>query len=215
MRIAWKILDEKPELSLGLTEHAIHSNYFCAPAWDLLMVHLDRGTLDPAGGLAWGNIMAKYLKDHPDLTLTCLNRLLACIPEDDTKKRQGFYNKVVKLYGKRPDRQIDLRYRQGMELLKSGEDRKAFTLFLTACADHGKEGRILLPIVERAVHLAVKLKAERQASPFLKKMVSIFPQVRSNRITRTFQELVRYIYPVLEAGGEEEEAARLRKRAGV
>jgi hypothetical protein len=215
LRIAHKVFEAHPAISLELTKRAITLNHFYAPAWRLLIDHLEVGTLDQSQGLEWANKMAKYLKNYPDLTIECLSPFLACIPTGDVKARQSFYRKLIKLYRSRPDIQIVLRERQAWELWQAKREKEAFWVYIKTSAEHGKEGRILLKVVKNAAQLAKKLKLEKEAVPYFKKMVKIFPQVRSNTITRTFQDLVRIIYPIYDAAGETDESARLRRLTGV
>jgi hypothetical protein len=215
VRIARKIFAEHPEVSCELAKRAVLLNHFCDPGWRLLMHHVKRGTLPASEGTAWADKMLRYCKDHPDLTLDCFSTFLDCFPKSDTRKRQGFFKMVAKLYDERPDLQIELRLKQGEELLEAGDEKEAFALFLSTAAEHGKEGRILLPVVEHAVRLARTLGQERQAAPFLDETAGAFPRTRGGSIAEAFQDLVKLIAPVFEAAGREKDADKLRRQAGL
>ena len=214
-RIARRLVAENPRLSCKLAEQALVWNYFCTPAWKLLILHLDRGTLSPEAAASWMNTMVKCLGNHPDLSMECLSSFLRTIPEGETRKRQEFYGKVMKLYAKRPDLQVELRQRQCGELLKAGQEDEAMRLLLATLAEHGPEGRLLVPLIEETVPLVQRKKAEKTALPFLRRMVEKFPQARGQMITLTFQNVVRIIGPIYDAAGEKQEADLLRKRVGL
>jgi hypothetical protein len=215
VRIAIKEYDDHPDISLVLTKKALTENWFCDPGWRLLMRHVKDGRMPPKEAVRWSNNMMKYVKDHPDLTHDCFGTFLSCIPKEETKKRQGFYKQALRLYDERPDLQITLNLRRGLELVEAGEESEATLVFLSTAAEHGKQGRILLPVVEQGVKLVKARNMQRKALPFLDKLVKKFPQKRGGKIAKAFQDLVRMVAPLYEDAGKMDDASRLRAKAGL
>jgi len=213
-RMARQVYGSNPAVSLRFTKRALNLNWFYGPAWALLMRHVRDGNLKPVEGVNWANLMMKYVKDHPDLTLGCFATFLDCIPAGETKKRQKFYTQAFRLYEDRPDLQIDLRAAQCDELLAAGKQLEALPLYLKTTADHGKQGRILLPLVRKAVDIVKKRKLHKQAIPFFDKLAMRFPKKRGGRIAKAFQDLVDLLVPIYEEAGKHREAASLRRKAG-
>jgi hypothetical protein len=215
-RIAGHVYDDHPIVSLELTKKALTENYFCAPAWRTLMKHVSDGNMKPKEGLEWANILLKYLTEHPDLTLECVSTFIDCIPYEETKTRQNFYNRVAKVYEDRPDLLIDLRVRQGKELQDAGREGELLGLYLSCAADLGKEGRLIMPIVEPAVEiLRNRKKIDKRALPFLEKLVKKFPKSRGGRLAKSFVDLAQLLIPIFEAAGDKKGAAKLRRQAGL
>jgi hypothetical protein len=214
-RLAKKMFAEHPKVSLVLVKKALTTNWFCGPAWKLLMRLIGDGHVPPAEGVDWANKMMKYVKDHPDLTLECFTTFIGCFPKEDVKRRQSFYKQAFGLYKNRPDLQIDLRIKQGEELVQAGEDEGARRLFLDTAVKHAKTGRLILPILEKAVAVLNRTKSQAAALPFFAKILKKYPRKRGDKLAKAFQDLVRLIAPVYEAAGKEKEAEILRMEAEI
>lgn len=188
-RVAESIKRDEPELSLKLAEYAVKTNYFCKPAWELLIEHIGNGTMDRKTGLSWFNTMIKKLKGHPDMTMKSLPVFMRCIPGDDTARRQKTYDQVFKLYRERPDLQIRLRITQCRELADAGLPMKALTLALETCRTNAKEGALILPLVEQCVDIAKKNGLSGKLLPELKKVQAGFPKKRGDKTSPAYMEL--------------------------
>ncbi len=215
-RIATHVYAQRPEVSLNLAKKAVTTNHFCGTGWRVLMRHVNEGHVPPEEGLEWGNKMIRYLEDHPDLTHECFETFLGCIPREDVKQRQKFYERVADVYEERPDLQLLLREAQGKELIEAGKEKDALRVLLKACAEHGKEGRLIMPLITPAVEILDREKKYVIAfSRPLDKMIMRFPKRRMNRISASFQDLARMIIPLYEAVGKQRDADKLRRRAGL
>jgi tetratricopeptide (TPR) repeat protein len=212
-RIASKVYSNHPDASLALVKKALALNWFCGAGWKLLMRHIEDGHMEPREGTQWANKMMKYVKDHPDLTLNCFTTFLGCIPREDTKKRQSFYQQAFKSYKKRPDLQIDLRIAQGKELIGSGEEETALAIFLDTAAEHAKTGRIMLPLLEEAVKIVNEKNEYHLAFQAFDKILKKYPRKRGASIAKSFQDLARLLIPVYKAGDREKDAYFLRMEA--
>ena len=187
-RIARRIREEDPKLSLKLTQYAIRNNYFCKPAWELLMEHISSGTLNQKEGLAWFNIMIKKLKKHPDLTMKCLSIFMKCIPEEDIARRQKLYEQAFSLYRKRPDLQIRLRIAQCSELAQAGQASRSISIALKTCLEHAGEGALILPLLEQCVETARKHGVEKKLLSQTKRIDSRFPKKRGDNPSLAYAE---------------------------
>ncbi|MHC5078309.1 MAG: hypothetical protein ACYTHN_04785 [Planctomycetota bacterium] len=215
-RIAYKIRSEYPPVALVLLKKAITSNYFCAPAWRLLMEFVKEGKVKPKEGLDWANIMLKYLPAHPDLTYECFGTFLGCIPHEEYKKRQSFYNRVAKVYEERPDLLLFLKESQGKECIDAGKEGDAVGVYISTCAENAKEGRLIMPLLKPAVEILNRNpKMLRRALPYLEKVAKKFPKRRGGSIAKAFQDVARLLIPLFEEAGDKKMASRLRREAGV
>jgi len=183
-RIAGNLKKSSPELSLKLTQEALKLNSYCGPAWILLMDHVSNGTADKKVGTKWFNVMVKKLMGHPDMTIICFKTLLTCVPEDDIKTRQKYYNTLFLLYQKRPDLQIRLRTMQCQELSGGDQALLGLNLAVKTCIANGKEGALILPLVKQCIDIAKAKKLEDKVRPYLKKIK--FPQKRGNKTSKAF-----------------------------
>jgi hypothetical protein len=214
-RMALHLDHERPEASLALTKKALLSNHFCPDAWRILMRHVAEGRLRPEEGLEWAHKMLKFLKDHPDLTHECFSTFLDCIPREQTRQRQGFYEQVARCYEERPDLQLLLREAQGKELLEAAKPLQALKVLCSAAAEHAKEGRLIMPLVEPSVEvMEAESKYVIPMIPFLDKTVMRFPKQRMGRISAAFQKLAELYIPLYEAVGRKKDADKLRRKAG-
>ncbi|MCU0722427.1 MAG: hypothetical protein MUC63_02220 [Planctomycetes bacterium] len=213
-RIAEKAEFDRPAASLALAKKAITTNYFCGTAWRLLMRKVKDGAVKPEEGLEWANTMCKYLGEHPDLTLECFSTFLGCLPREDVKKRQSFYTQVAKVYEERPDLLIELKIAQVRELVEAGKESEAASVSIATCAEQGKEGRLILPLIKPAI-VYLNKKADPRAFPLLDKMVMRFPKERMGEMSESFQELARMLVPIYEAMGLKKEADSLRRKAQI
>ncbi len=215
VRIAAAVYRDNPAISLGLAKKALQKNWFCADGWRILMKHVKDGNMPRSDGLEWANNMMKYVKDHPDLTFECFSTFLECMPKEDTSKRQSFYQQAASLYDDRPDLQIDLRHMQGKELLEAGKSLEAIDLLIRTAAEHGKQGRIVNPLVKIALEAAKEKKAEKMILPHLDKLVMRYPKARGDEIADAFKNLAEMVAPVYEAAGRPKDAAKLRAEAKI
>ncbi len=213
-RISAAVYRDNPAVSLALVRKALVRNWFCDQAWRILMRHVRDGAVPKAEGLEWANNMMKYVKDHPDLTFECFSTFLECIPKEETPKRQAFYQQACGLYEERPDLQIDLRHMQGKELIEAGKSLEGMDLLIRTAAEHGKQGRIVNPLVRIALEVAKEKKAERFLLPHLDKLTMRYPKRRSDEVADAFKDLVEMVAPVYEAAGRIKDANKLRAEAG-
>jgi len=201
VRIAEKVRSSHPTLSLLLTQKALTLNWFNAPGWKLLMDFVATRHVAAKDGLRWANDMMKYVGRHPDLTLAGFSTFLQCYPKNQVKKRQAFYNQAFRLYRDRPDLQIRLRLQQGRELASEGKPADAARLLLGAAAQHAREGRIVLPLVKAGVAIVTEKKMEKQALPYVRKILKGFPRKRGKKRSRAFAQLRDLVAEVLLMAG--------------
>ncbi|PCJ58453.1 MAG: hypothetical protein COA79_13100 [Planctomycetota bacterium] len=190
-KIAQKIKVSDPKLSVNITKEALALNYYCGPAWVLLMDHVYKGTADRKVGVKWFNLMTKKLKAHPDLTILCFNSFMRCIPKEEVKTRSRYYNILFTMYKNRPDLQIQLRCLQCRELADADKALKGLTLAIQTCIDNGKEGGLLLPLVKICVEIAKEKKLEEKVKPYMKKIK--FPMKRGNKISQSYTEFKKLL----------------------
>ncbi len=165
MRAAQACFDSEPQASLALAKAAIDLNTYCADAWRVLMTHIAVGAMPRKEAATWGSRMLKDLKDHPDLTIECIDLYLRSIPLEDQSERQRLWNGAYALYAQRSDLQIALRLKQCRELVAVDNAQLAIQRALEAIVPNAKEGSLVLPLVELVVTTTNDQVAQQPAFP--------------------------------------------------
>jgi hypothetical protein len=198
-RAALKLIADKPRVSISLARQAVDKDTYNPVAWRVLTYHIAHGALSANESAKWSNRMFVDLAAHPDLTLECLPRLMAQLPESRVDERQKLYNAAMQLYAKRPDLQIRLRAMQCKELSDHGRQPQALELMLATATLNAKEGSLILPLVEQVVSTSkgfaattpgFRLEVVKQQ---LAKLEEVFPSKRGNTVSPAFTQLQQLV----------------------
>ncbi len=190
-RIAASLQERHPQESLKLTCYALKINAFVKPAWDLLMAHMKSGTLSKKQGLKYVTVMKKALKEHPDLTMLCLQNFIDCIPPDQQQQRQQYYRQIFALYRERPDLQIQLRVAQCQELAAHNKKARALQLGMQTCIDNAEQGGVVLPLIKVCLKIAEGQTSVLKRS--LRKIENKMPKKRGDKDSAAYEEFTKLI----------------------
>ena len=192
-RIALKVYREDPKLSLKLTQHALDINIYTKRAWELLLFHIRMKNLKKKHAVKWLNIMLSKLKNHPDLTMYGLKVFIGCVPKNKIKTRQSYYNKVFKVYKKRPDLQIKLRLQQCKELMEAKRDSTAYNLAMQTCFQNAQEGGRIFPLLNYCIDIAKRKNSMAKLKFHLKKLENKFPKKRGTEESEAYTKFKKLV----------------------
>ena len=193
-RAALKLVNTDAKSAMTLAQQAIDRNTYNPTAWRLLAYGVSTGTIDQKTGNVLVARLMKDLANHPDLTLECLKRFMAAIPEDDMAGRQKIYNRAYALYDKRPDLQIQLRLLQCDELIVAKRQADSLQIALQTCTVNAKEGSLILPLINQIVESSRDFAASNpkfQTGVVKQALIKIekdFPQKRGNEVSSAYEE---------------------------
>jgi len=194
-RAALRLINDDAPRAMMLARQAIDRDTFNPTAWRLLAYGVSIGAIEKKEG---NILVARLMKDlaaHPDLTLECLKRFMAAIPDKEFDARQKIFAKAYTLYDKRPDLQIRMRLQQCEELIAAKHEVDALQTALQTCTVNAKEGSLILPLVAYVVEAS---KAFATTNPkfqvgvvkqALVKIEKDFPQKRGDTVSAAYLEL--------------------------
>jgi hypothetical protein len=198
-RAALKLVNADAKAAMTLAQQAIDRNTYNPNAWRLLAYGVSTGAIDQKTGNGLVARMMKDLANHPDLTLECLQRFMAAIPEGDLAARQKIYNKAYELYVKRPDLQIQLRLLQCGELISAKHQADSLQIALQTCTVNAKEGSLILPLINQIVESSRDFAASNPkfqtdvVKQALAKIEKDFPQKRGNEVSAAYEEYKKMV----------------------
>ncbi|HEX3133482.1 MAG TPA: hypothetical protein VHX44_07850 [Planctomycetota bacterium] len=194
-RAALQLINDDAPRAMTLARQAIDRDTFNPTAWRLLAYGVSTGAIDKKEGNALVARLMKDLAAHPDLTLECLKRFMAAIPDKELDARQKIYAKAYALYDKRPDLQLRMRLQQCEELIAAKKEVEALQTALQTCTVNAKEGSLILPLVTYVVEASKTFAATNpkfQVGVVKQALVKIekdFPQKRGDTVSAAYLEL--------------------------
>ncbi|MBN8527139.1 MAG: hypothetical protein J0M02_17525 [Planctomycetes bacterium] len=195
-RIARAVEKSDPALAVQLAGQAIKTNTYADEAWRIWCRLAAAGAVERKVVAKMGNQLMKDLAAHPDVTIACLDDLLATIPADKLDERVALYEAAYGLYrqAKRPDLQIRLRLAETRELGDANRAAEALTKALETVQGNAAEGTLILPLVEQVVESSLRFRREVKGFRIelvrdgLKKAATDFPKQRGNKPSPAWAE---------------------------
>lgn len=200
-RIASGLRTSDPPLAGKIAAQAVKANRYAGKAW-LLLFELARTEAVPRKeALAAAEQVFKDLAVHPDITIDCLDDILALFPADKIDVRQGVYDNAYNLYrrAKRPDLQIQLRIRQSTELAAAGREIDSLAKALETVVANATEGSLVIPLVTKVVENSSRFRSTVKGFRIefvkseLTKAAKDFPKKRGNEVSEAWTEFQRLV----------------------
>lgn len=195
-RIATALMRDEPALAGKVAEQAIKTNAYAADAWQVYFHVAAKGETDRKQAIRHANQVVKDLAEHPDVTIACLDDILALFPPEKIDDRVAIYEAAYGLYkqAKRPDLQIRLRMAETRELAGAKREIDALAKALETVQANSAEGTLILPLVQQVVEQSLRFKTTVKGFQIqvvregLRKAATDFPKSRGTAASPAWSE---------------------------